>query len=164
MAWTILSYSFGSLLTATKMTQLYDNITAVANGDTGAPKIQTAGIADNAITTAKILDGAITPAKLDASLIPLSKLKMGSGGMYGSFAGNSVTGLTMDVHGHTPTTGSGNDIYVYWFFEGVVTSNALAAAQAGYGTNTSSAALRVIGVNASGGTATGHITWSYHIN
>ena len=39
MTWTNLSFAFGSLLTSTKMTQLYDNLTALANGDSGAPKI-----------------------------------------------------------------------------------------------------------------------------
>ena len=54
MTWTTLSFPYASLLTSTKMTQLYDNITAQANGDTGAPKQQTNGIADDAVTAAKI--------------------------------------------------------------------------------------------------------------
>ena len=44
MGWTALTFAFGSLLTSTKMTQLYDNITAVANGDSGAPDIIPAAI------------------------------------------------------------------------------------------------------------------------
>lgn len=40
MAWTSLNFAYGSVLTSTKMTQLYDNITAVTNGDTGAPQIK----------------------------------------------------------------------------------------------------------------------------
>lgn len=44
MAWTSLTYAFGSLLTSTKMTQLYDNLTALANGDSGAPTIQPSAI------------------------------------------------------------------------------------------------------------------------
>lgn len=39
MAWTNLTFSFGSLLTSTKVTQLYDNFTAMAQGMTGAPGI-----------------------------------------------------------------------------------------------------------------------------
>ena len=44
MAWTTLTFAFGSLLTSTKMTQLYDNLTALANGDSGAPNILPAAI------------------------------------------------------------------------------------------------------------------------
>jgi hypothetical protein len=40
MAWTNLSFPFGSLLSSTKMTQLDANIDAVASGDDGAPAIQ----------------------------------------------------------------------------------------------------------------------------
>lgn len=39
MAWTNLTFPFGSLLTSTKMTQLYDNFDALATGDASAPKI-----------------------------------------------------------------------------------------------------------------------------
>lgn len=56
MAWTSLTYAYGSVLTSAKMTQLYDNITAQANGDSGAPKQQTAGIADNSVTSDKLPD------------------------------------------------------------------------------------------------------------
>lgn len=40
MAWTNLSYSYGSVLTSAKMTQLYDNLAALAAGSAGAPVIQ----------------------------------------------------------------------------------------------------------------------------
>lgn len=39
MAWTTLTFAFGSLLTSTKMTQLQDNLTAVAQGLSGAPAL-----------------------------------------------------------------------------------------------------------------------------
>ena len=39
MAWTSLTFAFGSVLTSAKQTQLYDNITALANADSGAPPI-----------------------------------------------------------------------------------------------------------------------------
>ena len=54
MTWTSLNYAYGSTLTSTKMTQNQDNFTAVANGDSGAPNIQTAGIANSAVTQGKI--------------------------------------------------------------------------------------------------------------
>lgn len=40
--WTSLTYSFGSVLTSTKMTQNQDNFLAIAEGASGAPKIQAA--------------------------------------------------------------------------------------------------------------------------
>ena len=54
MAWTSLTYPFGSILTSAKMAQNQDNFLAVANGATNAPKIQTAAINDNAVTLAKL--------------------------------------------------------------------------------------------------------------
>lgn len=44
MAWNSLTFSFESVLTSNKMTQLYDNLTALANGDSGAPHIQQAAL------------------------------------------------------------------------------------------------------------------------
>lgn len=61
MAWTTLSYAFGSLLTSTKMTQLYDNLTALASGSSGAPQLQTAAYADGSVTAVKI---AVSPSLL----------------------------------------------------------------------------------------------------
>lgn len=39
MAWTALSFTYGSKLTSTKMTQLFDNFTAMGSGSSGAPKV-----------------------------------------------------------------------------------------------------------------------------
>lgn len=39
MAWTALTFAFGSLLTSTKMTQLFDNLAALAAQDSGAPTL-----------------------------------------------------------------------------------------------------------------------------
>ena len=44
MAWTDLTYSFGSVLTSTQMTQNQDNFTALAQGLSGAPKILSAAL------------------------------------------------------------------------------------------------------------------------
>lgn len=46
MAWTNLSFSYGSILTSAKMTNLYDNLTALANGDSGAPQVQMQSLSD----------------------------------------------------------------------------------------------------------------------
>jgi hypothetical protein len=40
MAWTALTFAYGSKLTSTKMTQLFDNFTAFANKDSGAPVLE----------------------------------------------------------------------------------------------------------------------------
>lgn len=58
MAWTSLTYAFGSVLTSSKMTQNQDNFTALAQGLSGAPKIQTAALeqtgGSQAVTTATV--------------------------------------------------------------------------------------------------------------
>lgn len=56
MAWTSLTFAFGSLLTSTKMTQMQDNFEAVAQGLSGAPAlvVATSNINANAVTAAKI--------------------------------------------------------------------------------------------------------------
>jgi len=62
--WTDLTFAYGSLLTSTKMTQLDANLDALAEGASGAPKIQTAAIQDSAITGAKLANGAVTSDKI----------------------------------------------------------------------------------------------------
>ena len=52
MTWTNLTFAFGSILTATKMTQLDDNFEAMANGDSGAPSITEAAMAADAVDRA----------------------------------------------------------------------------------------------------------------
>lgn len=64
MTWTGQTFTVGQILTAAQMNNLQADITAMANGDAGAPKIQTAAIDDAAVTTAKIADGDVTSAKL----------------------------------------------------------------------------------------------------
>lgn len=79
MAWSSLSFAFGSILTSSKMTNLYDNITAQANGDTGAPKQQTAGIADLAVTEAKLAASAVSQSKLKSTTTTQSSPFTGNG-------------------------------------------------------------------------------------
>jgi len=75
MTWTALTFSYGSTLTSTKMTQLQANITAMCNGDSGAPQVQTAGIADAAVTNAKIGSLAISQSQLASSSVGQGQLK-----------------------------------------------------------------------------------------
>ena len=57
MAWVSIpnsSLSSGAPVRGVDAVALRDNPSAIANGDVGAPKVQTAGINDNAITNAKL--------------------------------------------------------------------------------------------------------------
>ncbi len=91
MAWTSLTFAFGSLLTSTKITQLYDNITALANGDSGAPEIVQAAIADDAIgyTQLKLaaVPGEVSTAGSD-SLLTLA------GGLHGFYPQMKDSGVS----------------------------------------------------------------------
>lgn len=60
MAWTTIDNSLvsvGALPFATTVQALRDNPVAIAAGNAGAPRIQTAAIQDSAVTTAKLASG-----------------------------------------------------------------------------------------------------------
>lgn len=90
MAWTNLTFSFGSLLTAAKMTQVDDNFDALASGASGAPTIDTAAITDLNVTTGKIAALAVTNAKLGASAVTAAKISRATGSASSGSAGNIV--------------------------------------------------------------------------
>jgi len=58
MAWNALTFSFGSKLTSTKMTQLQANFAAMAAGESGAP-----GILET--TVIRVVEAAIAPGSTD---------------------------------------------------------------------------------------------------
>ena len=62
MAWTNVTFAFGSILTSTKMTQLDDNFEALANGDSGSPKIQEAAITGQAAVDRSALKTGVSGA------------------------------------------------------------------------------------------------------
>jgi len=66
MTWVDLSsaFGYGTKLTSTQMQNLRDNITALANGDSGAPAIKEAAVDTGAITVNKLGDSAVAQAKL----------------------------------------------------------------------------------------------------
>lgn len=112
MAWTTLSYGFGSLLTSTKMTQAYDNFAAFAAKAASAPvladgyvvtamygaaSVGNAAMANNAINTAQIVDAAITTAKLGALSIPQGSLNTA----VGSVASGAGTPVNLTLPGGT---------------------------------------------------------------
>lgn len=87
MAWTNLTFAFGSLLTSTKMTQMYDNFAALAAGDSGAPNVIVDG--------SNITSGAITRAKL-------------STGTSGASGTGSIVTITLTAYSFFPRiSGSG---------------------------------------------------------
>ena len=67
MTWTTFNYPYGSVLTSAQMTNLYNNFTAVANGDTGAPKITKAAMSANSVDFATIINEAVNDGSYDVS-------------------------------------------------------------------------------------------------
>lgn len=74
MAWTVLTFPFGSLLTSVKVTQLSDNITALAAGDAGAPKIVTASMTINTINGDRILSASLPGGKLTNDTVTATQI------------------------------------------------------------------------------------------
>lgn len=71
MAWTEIpddNLSPGAPARSADMIAIRDNFEALANGDEGAPKVQTAAVQDEAVTNAKIDNGAVTSNKLNSAL------------------------------------------------------------------------------------------------
>lgn len=105
MTWNSLSFPYGSKLTSTQMTQLYNNLQAMADGDAGAPKIQTAGIADDAVTAAKILAGAVGASEIATNAVGQSEIANAGVGQAqlktsaGSVSTSSTAGANLTLPG-----------------------------------------------------------------
>jgi hypothetical protein len=133
MAWVDLSgaFGFGTQLTSAQQQNLRDNITALANGDSGAPSIQTAAIGDLQVTAGKIATGTITTLQmgtasvdsdelatdsvitvkiLDAN-VTLNKLKNANTSASGTISAGGSVNVTLNAYSHYPvvdkTGGSG---------------------------------------------------------
>lgn len=85
-------------VTTSLMTRLRDNPIAITEGAAGAPQIQTAAIANSAVTTAKIANTAVTAAKLASTgnertwaLGLIAGAAAGQVGTYGFFITQSGT-------------------------------------------------------------------------
>lgn len=92
MAWTNITnaqLAIGAPIRSIDLLALRDNITAQANGDAGAPKQQTAGIADLAVTAQKIKYGAGLTASGDT--LVTSSPTFGAVGSYAAVAGTYAT-------------------------------------------------------------------------
>ena len=95
MAWTNITnaqLAIGAPVRSIDLLALRDNIIAQANGDAGAPKQQTAGIEDNAVTAVKINKGNGLGAS--GSTLVINCPSWGSVGSYaiGTQGGGTPTG------------------------------------------------------------------------
>lgn len=108
MTWTNITnaqLAIGAPLRSIDILALRDNITAQANGDAGAPKQQTAGIADNAVTAQKVKYGAGLTASGDTLIA--SPVSFNSVGSYASVSVRIDAGSTV-VAGSNYSAGIGN--------------------------------------------------------
>lgn len=67
MTWTVLSWSFGSILTSADMNNFYDNFAGLGNGDGAAPSIVKAALTDKIVTFADAIDNGVTDGSLNCS-------------------------------------------------------------------------------------------------
>ncbi len=77
MVWTTIpntDIDADSPITVALMNSLRDNTAAMANGDAGAPKVQTAAINDLAVTSAKFANDSITASKIAANGVGQSEI------------------------------------------------------------------------------------------
>ena len=99
MAWTSLTFTFGSLLTSSKMTQLYDNIAAAFNKDSGAPQL-----AIGYVTSAMLLTDSVSNSKIRAAAVTIAKLSFASGSISGSIVPNGVITISLNKYSHMRQT------------------------------------------------------------
>lgn len=59
MAWTALTFAYGSKLTAAKMTQIFDNFTAMGSGSPSAPKVSRLAMEPFVPGSYRVVDGGI---------------------------------------------------------------------------------------------------------
>lgn len=94
MVWTVIPDSDidpDSPITTGLMTGIRDNFPAMANGDSGAPQIQSAAIANNAVGQPQISSGAVGQAQLKTTTGEVSRQATGAavftlaGGTYGFY-------------------------------------------------------------------------------
>lgn len=96
MAWTTLTFAFGSVLSSSKMTQMFDNFTAFARGESGAPKVTFTGSNSGVISDffRRFGDGELGVANITANTAMLP-------GVYNftSFTVNSGYKVTVNGQG-----------------------------------------------------------------
>ena len=102
MAWTTLTFAYGSLLTSTKMTQLYDNFTALAQGLSGAPVILQAAIDNAAVGQGELKTTTGTVSTVNN--IVLLTLPGGEYGFYPQLLYTGTANTAVATLGGSPTT------------------------------------------------------------
>lgn len=119
MAWTNLTFPFGSVLTSTQMTQLDDNFDAVMAKSSGSPVladdyIVTAMIADSQVTTTKLASGErMTTANVIAATAGASTGAVGSYAMLlkptsgAAIEGSTVAGSSLKYSNSDNTANTG---------------------------------------------------------
>lgn len=89
MTWTGQSFTAGQVLTASQLNALQADITAQANGDSGAPKNQLASMDSNSVDTSQLVASAVTQGKLSTTTSEVSTTSSGNltlgGGSYGFY-------------------------------------------------------------------------------
>lgn len=121
MTWTGQTFSVGQILTAAQMNNLQADITAQANGDSGAPKQQTAGIADAAITPIKLAapaTGSYRPDTMGAGGSTSSTSYAKVGDIYCPRAGTFSVSLTVNF---SAGKGGSSTAYARIYVDGVAT-------------------------------------------
>ena len=108
MTWTGQSFTLNQILTSTQMNNLQADITAQANGDSGAPKQQTAGIADSAVTTAKLNQTASSEAVTTACIrdSAVTEAKIGAGAVHQSELDTSMSAVSTDTNNTSDNPGN----------------------------------------------------------
>ena len=92
MVWTGQSFSVGQVLTAAQMTNLQGDITAVANGDSGAPAIQTAAYGTGTVDQAALGANSVGQSEVKTTYqqVSLTQEFTATGGVY--TIGHSIQG------------------------------------------------------------------------
>lgn len=84
MAWTSLSFGYGSILTSAKMTQMYDNFAALAAGSASAPIISATNMSGNTSGSSATCTGNSATATALAAQVAAGSINAGSAS--GSFS------------------------------------------------------------------------------
>ena len=106
-------------LTSSLGVRFRDNPIALANGASGAPRIQTDALNNSAVTTAKINNGAVTQAKLASNATGRAELKTGTNSVSGTLADGDRVTVTMSDYALFPSMhASGNVLVVELSDEG----------------------------------------------
>ena len=110
--WTNLSFPFGSTLTSTQMTNLDNNLDALAEGAAGAPAIQLAAMDTNSVDTGQLVNDSVTNAKIDAGAVDTTELATGAVWrvkiqtstitLAGSLTPSAYLGITLNAYAFFP--------------------------------------------------------------